>query len=116
LVEQNSVIYLQQPEYKIGALNICSPAYPSWDLNPILTTHAYIVSYQGAQKIIDFNKKIFVPIDLTWNISRNIILKLTHKITVFQTPVDQDSDVYVSRNSLVRNTIWPNIENPDWGT
>jgi glycosyl transferase family 25 len=29
LVEQNSVIYLQQPEYKIGALNICSPAYPS---------------------------------------------------------------------------------------
>jgi glycosyl transferase family 25 len=65
LVEHNSVIYLEEPEYKIGDLNICSPAYPSWYLNPILTTHAYIVSYEGAQKIIDVNNKIFVPIDLT---------------------------------------------------
>jgi glycosyl transferase family 25 len=29
LVEQNSIIYLKDPEYKIRNLNICSPAYPS---------------------------------------------------------------------------------------
>ena len=64
LIEKNSIIYLDEPLLSIGDFLLCKPKYPSFDITPILTTHAYIITLSAAKKLANFHKEIFCPVDL----------------------------------------------------
>jgi len=64
LLEHNSIIYLDNPAFQIGDFHICEPAYPSRSIDYLTGGHAYILSYEGAKKIVETNKPVCVAADL----------------------------------------------------
>lgn len=67
LLEKESITYLDKIEFNIGNTTIHKPHYPSLKLDFINGTHAYMLSNNGARKLIELNYPVIVEADNVWN-------------------------------------------------
>lgn len=102
LTEKESITYLDKVELNIGNISAHKAYYPSQKLDYVHGTHAYVISYAGAKKLIELNFPVVVEADNIWNyyIDKCNIL-FTNPILVHRQ--HEDSDIRDERNQFVDN-------------
>jgi glycosyl transferase family 25 len=102
LVEKESITYLDKIELNIGNVFAHRSYYPSQQLDYVHGTHAYMISYAGAKKLIELNFPVVVEADNIWNYySDKCNILFTNPILVHRQ--HEDSDIRHERNTLTNN-------------
>lgn len=67
LIEKESITYLDKIEFNIGNVSVHKTYYPSQKLDYVHGTHAYMLSNNGARKLLEINYPVIVEADNVWN-------------------------------------------------
>lgn len=102
LIEKESITYLDKIEFNIGKTTIHKPHYPSVEIDFNFGTHAYMVSNNGAKKILELNYPVRVEADNIWNHFHEQCQ------TLFTNPIlahrqHEDSDIMPERSEYLHN-------------
>jgi glycosyl transferase family 25 len=119
VVDSRGITYLDNIEYNIGDISIHKAFYPSLYLDFISASHAYVMSNEGAKKLIELNYPVTLQADNVWN------YYIDKCKTVFTYPMivnnaDADSDIENERKTTSfsdYSEIFNNrVNHPDFGT
>lgn len=121
LIEKESIIYLDKIKYNIGFTTIHDAYYPTKELDYVHGTHAYVMSKNGAKKLLALNYPVIVEADNMWNyFPESCNIEFTNPILCHRQHLD--SDIHTGRISLVNddNNFSENFlkrkYHPDFGT
>lgn len=102
LIEKESITYLDKVEFNIGNVTIHKTYYPSQKLDYVHGTHAYMLSNEGAKKLVRINYPVKVEADNVWNYFYDTCeTYFTNPILVHRQ--HEDSDIRDERSEYVDN-------------
>lgn len=102
LIEKESITYLDKIEFTVGNISIHKTHFPSQKLDFVHGTHAYMLSNEGAKKLIQINYPVKVEADNIWNYFYDSCQTLfTNPILVHRQ--HEDSDIRVERSEFIDN-------------
>ena len=67
LTEPCSIVYLDNAKYSIGDTSVHDAYYPTKHVDYVHGAHAYIMSKEGAKKLLEINYPVIVEADNIWN-------------------------------------------------